>query len=156
MNGVGEIPERFVKLLRARASQYDVGLQVRVRMSERDKFVDLKKAQLLVFPSLFEGFGLPPVEAQYCGTRVLAFDLPVLREVNRTSEGIDFVTKGDGEALKRRMVEMVAGAYDRQKVRSSVSEIATFEKYVERLDQTITNGHTLFLRRFESRGQDRR
>ncbi|WP_348104148.1 glycosyltransferase family 1 protein [Lapillicoccus sp.] len=38
-------------------------------------------ASLLVFPSLDEGFGLPPLEALACGVSVLANDLPVTREV---------------------------------------------------------------------------
>ncbi len=38
-------------------------------------------ARLLVFPSLDEGFGLPPLEALACAVPVLAADLPVTREV---------------------------------------------------------------------------
>ena len=38
-------------------------------------------AELLVFPSRYEGFGLPPLEALACGVPVLAADLPVTREV---------------------------------------------------------------------------
>ncbi len=34
-----------------------------------------------VFPSLYEGFGLPPIEAMNCGCPVLVSDIPVLREV---------------------------------------------------------------------------
>ena len=37
-------------------------------------------AELLVFPTLYEGFGLPPLEAMACGTPVLASNIPVLRE----------------------------------------------------------------------------
>jgi glycosyltransferase involved in cell wall biosynthesis len=37
-------------------------------------------ADMLVFPSLYEGFGLPVLEARCCGTRVVATDLPELRE----------------------------------------------------------------------------
>lgn len=40
-----------------------------------------KEAELLVLPSLTEGFGLIGVEAQSAGTPVAASDIPVLREV---------------------------------------------------------------------------
>lgn len=39
-----------------------------------------RKAQLLVFPSLYESFGLPPLEAMACGTAVVAGDVPALHE----------------------------------------------------------------------------
>ncbi len=41
----------------------------------------LQGARALLFPSLAEGFGLPPLEAAALGTPVIASDLPVLREV---------------------------------------------------------------------------
>ena len=39
------------------------------------------QASCFVFPSVYEGFGLPPIEAMHCGCPVLASDIPVLREV---------------------------------------------------------------------------
>lgn len=41
----------------------------------------MQGARALLFPSLAEGFGLPPIEAAGLGTTVVASDLPVLREV---------------------------------------------------------------------------
>lgn len=38
-------------------------------------------AEVLVFPSLLEGFGLPIVEAMRCGVPVITSDIPVLAEV---------------------------------------------------------------------------
>ena len=38
-------------------------------------------AEAFVFPSLYEGFGLPPLEAMACGTPVIASTAPCLPEV---------------------------------------------------------------------------
>lgn len=39
-------------------------------------------AKAFVFPSLLEGFGIPPLEAMAMGVPVVCADIPVLREVN--------------------------------------------------------------------------
>lgn len=52
-------------------------------------------ATAFVFPSLYEGFGMPLLEARACGTRVIASDIPELREsggdaifIKPTNDGI--------------------------------------------------------------------
>ena len=51
-------------------------------------------AELFVFPSLSEGFGLPVLEAFACGTGVVASELPVLREIG----GAELVTADSRDA----------------------------------------------------------
>jgi len=41
----------------------------------------LKSSEILVSPSVFEGWGISPIEALYCNTPVLLSDLPVFKEV---------------------------------------------------------------------------
>lgn len=41
-------------------------------------------AEAFVLPSIYEGFGLPILEARMCGTRVLASDMPETREAGGT------------------------------------------------------------------------
>lgn len=38
-------------------------------------------AELMVFPTLYEGFGIPPLEAMACGCPVIVSDIPVTKEV---------------------------------------------------------------------------
>jgi glycosyltransferase involved in cell wall biosynthesis len=54
-------------------------------------------ASVFAFPSLYEGFGLPPLEALAAGTPVVCSDLPVLREV--LGPHASYVPVGDADAL---------------------------------------------------------
>ncbi|MGD8564378.1 MAG: glycosyltransferase family 1 protein [Desulfarculaceae bacterium] len=57
-----------------------------------------------VFPSLYEGFGLPPLEAMACGAPVVAADTPAVREVVQNA-GL-LVTPGKTEELAGAMASL--------------------------------------------------
>jgi glycosyltransferase involved in cell wall biosynthesis len=63
----------------------ELGLQGRATFLEQlttDQLVEqYNRAQLLVSPSLYEGFGLPAAEAMACGTPVVATTAGALREI---------------------------------------------------------------------------
>ena len=61
----------------------------------------------LVFPSRYEGFGLPPVEALACGVPALVSDIPVLHE--STGDAATFVPAGDVDAWASAMRDALRG-----------------------------------------------
>lgn len=64
-----------------------------------------RTSTLLAFPTLFEGFGLPALEAMARGLPVLASDLPVLREV--AGDAAEYVNAADVGALADALVQLV-------------------------------------------------
>lgn len=50
-------------------------------ISQQHKAALLSAAEFFVFPSIYEGFGLPPLEAMACGTPVVASAIPSCTEV---------------------------------------------------------------------------
>ncbi len=52
---------------------------------------------VLVYPSIYEGFGLPPLEAMQCGTPVITCNTSSLPEV--VGDGGTMVAPGDVDAL---------------------------------------------------------
>ncbi len=73
------------------------GVESRGRVSA-DELVDLyRRAAALVFPSLYEGFGQPVLEALACGCPVACSDLSPLREV--AGEAATYLDPGEPESI---------------------------------------------------------
>ena len=66
----------------------------------------LSNSSLLIHPSLYEGFGLPPLEALTLGTAVLISDIPVFKEVYANFP-VTFFKTGDSNDLKMKLMSML-------------------------------------------------
>ena len=131
--GTGNVDQEMENALREKAAQFDVGVRFLYKLSDQDKFREIKRSSLMLFLSHFEGFGYPPVEAQYCDVPCITYDLPVLREVS--GEGLIYVQPGDTEALQENIREVLSGEC-RPSVDLSehIASVAKFESYVVRID----------------------
>jgi len=65
-------------------------------------------ATLYVYPSHFEGFGLPVLEAMACGTPVITSTASSLPEVTGTNGAAKLVDPNNTEALAQAMVEVMS------------------------------------------------
>ena len=75
-------------------------------ISDEEKNRLLAEAALLVQPSLYEGFGYPPLEAMLSGTQVLISDIPVFKEVY-DSFPVVFFKSGNTDDLKLKIMELL-------------------------------------------------
>ncbi len=64
----------------------------------------LAKAKMLVQPSLYEGFGIPPLQALKCGTNAVISDIPVFREIYGQLPVV-FFKSSDSTDLSKKILE---------------------------------------------------
>lgn len=59
----------------------DIGIKFTGRLNNKDLLRTIASARLLVLPSMYEGFGIPPMEALYLGTDTIISDITALKEI---------------------------------------------------------------------------
>lgn len=79
------------------------------RVSDKELRWYYEHAECFIYPSLYEGFGIPPLEAMSYGTPVIASNIPPLREV--CGDAAIYVDPYD-EADIARGIEIVCNDYD--------------------------------------------
>jgi glycosyltransferase involved in cell wall biosynthesis len=75
-------------------------------LSDQDLVILYRQAQLLLFPSLYEGFGLPVIEAQACGCPVVTTGRAPLTEIG--GDGAAYIANPmDSGAAADKVVEVL-------------------------------------------------
>jgi glycosyltransferase involved in cell wall biosynthesis len=85
-------------------------------LSENELAYMYNLATLFIYPSLYEGFGLPPMEAMACGAPVVLSDIPVHREIYNGSA--HFCNPLDEDDIASKMLEVI----ENTALRSSLSQ----------------------------------
>jgi glycosyltransferase involved in cell wall biosynthesis len=136
--GMASARGKVLKRIKSEASRHNVTLRVIHEVTDETKFTEIKKSKLMLFLSEFEGFGYPPVEALYCNTPCIAYDLPVLREIS--GDGLTYVRPKDHIGLCKAIAEELGPHDDEVPIlRASVAHIAPFESLVVRLSRIFAS-----------------
>ncbi len=113
-------------------------LRVLGRVSDEELRAAYGRARVFVMPSKYEGLGLVALEAMACGTPVVAFDVPGLRDIKDT--GVILVPPDDQKGLRAQVeallldgsrwrdlsaqgIEVVRSRYSWDAVRPRVAEV---------------------------------
>jgi glycosyltransferase involved in cell wall biosynthesis len=142
--GTSELPDAAtLRDFESRLAERGLTLKLLYTISDRRKFEEIAKSELMIFPSLFEGFGYPPVEAGYMGTPCVAYDLPVLAEFN--DDNCSFAPWGDTAALRAEISRLLALPFEERHKTSDprVRQTATIEAFgasLRRIFETDAGG----------------
>jgi glycosyltransferase involved in cell wall biosynthesis len=93
-----------------------------------------------VYPSLFEGFGLPPLEALQCGMPVITSTIPAIEEV--VGDAAIKVSPTDVDALCQAMMTVVTSSSTRNSLSAKALERASLFSW----DKFITEHVALYKR----------
>lgn len=133
----GQVNEEYCSLLGAKLNKYGGELEVHSRIPEYEKFRLLARSSLLLFPSRFEGFGYPPLEAALVGTESVCYDLPVLRETMGDSGR--FAPVGDVTAFADEARRALSSPIPSKALRDRAERIAGFERIAQQISRDLAS-----------------
>jgi glycosyltransferase involved in cell wall biosynthesis len=83
-------------------------------LSDQEVSALMNVSTALLFPSLYEGFGIPNLEAMACGTVLLTSDIPVHHEV--AGPAAIYISPKDPELWAKQMTRLVADPLLRERL----------------------------------------
>ncbi len=135
----GPQDDRYTNNLRMQVLELGAGLGQRIKFLDYVPYEDLPKlinqAIALVFPSFWEGFGLPALEAMACGTPVIASNVSALPEV--TGDAAILIDPHKPMSIAAAMTRLVHEHYLRSELSRAGLERAKLFSWDKTARQTI-------------------
>lgn len=101
------------------------------RVSDEDLKRIISESKFLIQPSLYEGFGLPPLEALYLGTKPIVSDIEVFKEIYSDLPVLFFETKNAYDLQEKILYGDSTLQIDLNKIEQKFS-YKKFANYIER------------------------
>ena len=97
---IGKLTQIQEKILTSNNVKFDI----KMNLSDSEMIEEYKKTDIVSFISLYEGFGMPIIEANKIGRAVITSDIPVLHEV--AGDSAVFVNPYDVEDMKNGFIRL--------------------------------------------------
>ncbi|WP_296331572.1 glycosyltransferase, partial [uncultured Treponema sp.] len=104
--------------------------------NERLKYL-YAESRYLVQPSLYEGFGIPPLEAMTVGTPAIISDIPVFKEIYSTFP-VSFFKAGNASDLAEKIIEMNKSVTDSFSL-DKICDVYSYERSAKIICDTMLN-----------------
>lgn len=142
---VGGGSDEIKNKLRQRIIEYNLSSNINILgfLEDKEAFTLIKNSKVFIFPSHEEGFGIAIAEAMACNAAVVAWDLPVYKEI--FEDNIILVEENNHGKFAERVVELL----DNENTRTEISKRANV--FVCKYDwREISKKHLEIISRFSS------
>jgi glycosyltransferase involved in cell wall biosynthesis len=106
------------------------------RIPDEDMPLLYNAAEIFVYPSLYEGFGLPLVEAMACGTPIVASNAPPMPEM--VGDAGLFVDPFDSSQMSQTIYDILADEYLRSNLREKSLKRSLFFSWKKTAEKTLS------------------
>ena len=120
---IGNLNSKFFDILK----KYKINYKNYVALSNNNVFKKYVESDLLLFPSLYEGFGMPILEAQTVGRPVITSNLDPMNYVG--GNGALYVDPFNTKSIKNGVIKLISNKILRDKlIKSGFKNIKRFNK----------------------------
>ena len=128
----GNLEARFTPLLEEALSRHK-RLVYLGRISDEEREYLFREAKAFLYPTRFEGFGIPPLEAALRECPLLVSDIPIMREV--THDKAAYFSLEEGAPALARAVQDLLSHPDPERVKEmkKVAESYTWDAFAEKV-----------------------
>jgi glycosyltransferase involved in cell wall biosynthesis len=105
-------------------------------LSDNELWALYNKADLLVFPSLYEGFGIPILEALYFNCPILVNNLPVFKELYSTFT-LNYTEGNDSENYKKSLSSLTAQLKTKENNKEVLTSLFSYSKSATSINKII-------------------